>query len=733
MSGLPERTRLVLVTLAFCLLGVAYSVSLPLFEAPDEVWHVSFVRVLAEQRSLPVQPTEDKDIWLREAGQPPLYYLTAAPVAALLDTSDFPDLVRFNVAHPAITPGVRSEATNLFIHTRRERFPYQGAVLAVHTLRLLSVVWGAGTVIGAYLVARETLPARPGLAVVAAALTAFNPHFILISSVVNNDACAACLCTLVLWRSIRLVEPESPFELTQALALGLLLGLALLTKLSALALLPLVALALALRWWRDRDWRGLLRRGAATLSLAGLVGGWWYGRNWVLYGDPLAWNVWLLDLAHVPIGPVELVRQFDHVATSFWEPYDGLFPPLVFWLLGLLTVLAAAGWIRLIGRLVRRDRRVTASPQGLLLSGVWFLLLFASLVRYMLTTPSDEGRLLFPGIAALALLFVLGIETLLPHPWQHRAFALTTMALLVLSISAPCYALPRWFPSPLLDSAQDIQRDVPADGATYTPVAHLVEAAHVRLLGIQVNPDYAQPGTPVQVILYWEALGSPPEDLRAVVQLWTVGGRLVSHRDATAASATYPPDLWQAGDVVRDVYRMELHERRPVLCRVTIGVQAGGELLAEITSPPMLRLAGDPISPAEIPHPVSYTLGDQVALIGYDSAPSGETLTATLYWRALAEPDEAYTVFLHLVDEEGRLLGQGDGLPLEGDYPTSHWSPGEVLPDTHPITLDSGSPADARWLLVGLYRPADGSRLPVHTASGERVPDDAIRLDTYAR
>ena len=49
---------------------------------------------------------------------------------------------------------------------------------------------------------------------------------------------------------------------------------------------------------------------------------------------------------------------------------------------------------RLIGRSRERDRD-TAS--ALLLTGTWFVLLFASLVRYMTTTPSAEGRLLFPG------------------------------------------------------------------------------------------------------------------------------------------------------------------------------------------------------------------------------------------------------------------------------------------------------------------------------------------------
>jgi len=125
---------LAVIVVTFCILGVTHTVGVPLFEAPDEIWHFSFVQVLATRRSLPIQPVEGKDVWLREAGQPPLYYLVAALVIAPLDTSDFPDFVRFNVAHPAVTADSRSEAPNVFIHTPHEAFPYRGAVLAVHAV-----------------------------------------------------------------------------------------------------------------------------------------------------------------------------------------------------------------------------------------------------------------------------------------------------------------------------------------------------------------------------------------------------------------------------------------------------------------------------------------------------------------------------------------------------------------------------------------------------------------------
>ncbi|RLC60910.1 MAG: hypothetical protein DRI48_11375, partial [Chloroflexi bacterium] len=416
------RWGLAAIVVTFCLLSVVHSVVIPLFEAPDEIWHFSFIRFLATRRTLPVQPAEGKDMWLREAGQPPLYSLLSAPLVALMDSSDFPDFVRFNVAHPAVTAGSRSTAPNVFIHTPYERFPYRGAVLAVHLVRLLTVVWGAGTVVGAYLVARQVMPTRPRLALATAAGVAFNPHFVYISSVVNNDATAACLCTFALWLAVRVCRGGTTRKLE--LSLGLVLGLALLSKVSALALLALVPLALLIAWWRERDTRALLARGGTVFGLAGLIAGWWYGRICVLYGDPLAWRVWLIDIGVHRIGPVELVRQFGQVATSFWSPYDDLFPPPVFWALGLVVVSAAAGWVKLI---VRRSARARVNVEGLLLTCAWFVLLFASLVRYMTTTPSAEGRLLFPAIASFSVLLVLGLDSSAIVP-QRRIDAVIALA-----------------------------------------------------------------------------------------------------------------------------------------------------------------------------------------------------------------------------------------------------------------------------------------------------------------
>ncbi len=78
-----ERLLIVLIT-AYVILGVAYSVTVPLWEAPDEIAHFEYITRLVKTHSLPVQQMGVLD----EAHQPPLYYAVAALVSSIADFDD---------------------------------------------------------------------------------------------------------------------------------------------------------------------------------------------------------------------------------------------------------------------------------------------------------------------------------------------------------------------------------------------------------------------------------------------------------------------------------------------------------------------------------------------------------------------------------------------------------------------------------------------------------------------
>ncbi len=305
----------------FVLLAGLYSLVVPVFEGPDEIWHFAFADYLAQGRGLPRLSATQPDIWLRSAAHPPLYYLPVAALIAPLDRSDFPAQFRFNLASPHITPGAVSDRPNLLVHPAREAFPYQQAVLAVHVGRLVSVALGALTVWGAWELVWRLLrrhSSSRGLAVLATALAAFVPQFIYGSGVINNDALATAVAT---WTLVAVLELMNSLSRRWAVAVGLGLGISLLSKLGMVALLPLPALALAVanaqvvRGWLGRArwlppdvpaaqlspqsrWRATAAAGLWLYGVAAVVAGWWYARNWLLYGDALAWRFRVLRRFH---------------------------------------------------------------------------------------------------------------------------------------------------------------------------------------------------------------------------------------------------------------------------------------------------------------------------------------------------------------------------------------------------------------------------------------------------
>ncbi|MFN2109156.1 MAG: hypothetical protein ACK2UI_05800, partial [Anaerolineae bacterium] len=174
---------LYVILIAFTVLGLLYSAFVPIFEASDEVWHYPMVEHLARTWTLPVQPLEpgaSSGPWRQEASQPPLYYALAATLTAWIDTSPTAspyDLDTVRHLNPHVAAGeVMPDGSNpnLVVHNPAlERFPWHGAVLAIHIARIFSVLLGTWAVYLTWALVRELFPERPQLALITAAIHAF--------------------------------------------------------------------------------------------------------------------------------------------------------------------------------------------------------------------------------------------------------------------------------------------------------------------------------------------------------------------------------------------------------------------------------------------------------------------------------------------------------------------------------------------------------------------------------
>ncbi len=761
------------IVVLFVALASVYSVVTPIFEASDELWHYPLVQWLSKGNPLPVQDVNNVGPWKQEASQPPLYYYLTGWATSWIDTSDLAEVRRENphVDNGVITPDGNN---NLIVHDPvRESFPWRGTVLAVHLARFLSVLMGAITVWLTYKIALELFPDREYLALGAAAINAFTPMFIFISGAVNNDNLTMTLCSLALLMMVkRLREPAnqrisestnraSEFGLLigRWLPLGIVLGLGALTKTSALALLPIAALAISVVAWRKGSWAEFIAGAIATAVPVLLIAGWWYLRNIQLYGDPTGINAFI-DVLGRRAAPASLAQLWGErwgFMLSYWGLFGGVNVPLADWVYYVLNALAVIGvigvivyFVTLTWRWFREDpihswrdftyelRDYLQGHAPIFLIGLFGVIVVALLTQWASVTWSSQGRLVFSAISTWSIFLALGIATVATQRFARSSLA--AIAVFMFGVSAL---------APFTTIAPAYARSAPltADDGRLTTATHLdvTFGDQLKLIGAETTATSVQPGDSVEVVLYWQAVVPIDRDYYTFVHLLDQNDIVIAQRLMMPGQGAWPTSQMKVGDVIagRYVINVPATEYAPDTLVYEVGVcercgerdprlpaSTGGDnvrfgllgLVGQWDNPHLLVGSG------VVPNPINVNLGNQLDLIGYSldtrSAAPNESIHLTLYWRARSTMSIDYTVFTHVLEEPQTIWGQQD---KSLQPPTTSWSIGQVVSDTYALKIKPDAPPGVYQIEVGVYEPQQGERLRVITDDG-RITDNFVWL-----
>ena len=319
-SPIDDDQDPILIAALYASTALLWFVITPPFEAPDENAHYDFIAFLATERRLPdANPTTRASWNVQEWMQPPLYYALIAPVVALSG----PDRNVFLLA--PVNPNRPQEGGN-----SPRTFTWDGrrspGIDTMFYARLASLLMGGLTVLSIYWAAARVLPReQAGLAAAAIVLV---PQYTYLAAALTNDTLASLLSAatvgllLTIWQ-----RPALPLAL--AAAIGLCAGAAVVAKIHTVFLFPTIAVAVAFRA-RIQPMRALT---FLVVAAAGSIAsaGWYFLRNVLVFGDPLAsrFKVELLgNVAH----PSHLSLLDPYLYTSF---PSGLFR--TFW--------ASFGWV----------------------------------------------------------------------------------------------------------------------------------------------------------------------------------------------------------------------------------------------------------------------------------------------------------------------------------------------------------------------------------------------------
>ncbi len=398
------------IVAVYVVIAALYAAITPAWQVPDEPAHYNYVRSLAQGDGFPVLERGDYDQAYLEAltsegfpsdlpiepleyedHQPPLYYVLATPIY----------------------------------------LAFGGALLP---LRLISVTLGAGLLVVAFRAIRTVIPNRPWLASAAAGFIAFIPQHVAMTAGVNNDVLAELVVAGTLWASVAYLGEAK----TQPWHIGVLVGIALLTKTTAYVVVGVAAGAVALRWKRDEVSLGWAVGQLAQILLpAVVISAPWLIRNAMIYGwsDPLGLAQHKAVVESQPrssewmalYGFAGLLRRLIRTTfQSFWGQFGWMALPLPTWIYGSLLALSLLLGAGFVGWLVGTDgRRAVGEPvcRRLSLLALSALLTLMAFLWYNLTFVQHQGRYLFPALIPLSTAAVLGLRTLatlLPRqvrPW----------------------------------------------------------------------------------------------------------------------------------------------------------------------------------------------------------------------------------------------------------------------------------------------------------------------------
>ena len=718
----------ILVTTVFFLLAVTYSIVTPIFESLDEVWHYPFVWHLARTGDLPVQDPANVQLWRQEGSQPPLYYAVAALVTAPIPTDDLSRLIYLN-PHADLGLVTTDGNINMIVHTAREAWPWQGAVLAVHLARLLSVVMSTGTVLAIYALGRVLWPEYPLFALLAMSFVAFNPMFLFVSGSVNNDNLVTLLASLTLWRLVALLIRDKEPALWQFVILGILVGLASLAKLSGLGLLGLVGLTLLWQGWRRRSWRTAILGNSIVTLLAAAIAGWWYWRNIALYGEWSGTQNMVAMMGPRSVVPTleQLLAEVPGLMRSFWGLFGGLSLPMpspIYWLLNLLLIVGLAGLMVsiLLGRTKMLPSRLR---QAWPILALWLILMLVGLVQWTLRTPASQGRLLFPALAALAPLWVAGWMAIVPS----RLYTLPIFALFGLAV---------WVPGGIIAPAYALPTPVTTLPATAQPLkVTFGETVHLLAFDSQM-PSSVRPGETLPLTLFWRGEEPTETDYSIFIHLVNENDLIVAQRDVFHGLGLYPTSQWRGQEQFSDTYTLRIPRTTfaPTKARFAVGLydRSTGLRLPASTGGDTVHFGMVTIQPqsGDIPNPQDLLFEDGIALTGYTLdqrlVANGESTKLTLYWQSREKPTNNYKIFVHLVTDGDIRAAQHDSEPQNGAAPTSTWMPGQVVIDEHSLTISPDAPPGAYRLLVGLYDGNTGQRLRLLRDSGVSVQANSVTL-----
>lgn len=460
------RSGLALLLLLTLLKGLAWSVIVPPWHAPDEITHFTYAQIIERFGVLHPSPGNWLNAEIGSSWDLAQIHPVRYDPSKILDLSDrktisgrivdlndpalkykyvyddglyFPFYRNFTFSHPPLYYLLNSAVQALF-----ENQTILVRILAERWLSaLLGVVLTALAFRGGRLVFQND-----AWALLIATLVAFQPMASFMTAVVNNNALEIVLFSASLVTLLAIVRHG--YSTGRAIALGALGGASLLTHVSLVGLAPLALVALI--WDARRQWQigkldaPLFGKWFLSFAIAVALAGWWYVQLFSQSADTPIREMGAVDPTVVATSS-QVITQYDllgistRVAGQYWGNFGWLDTPLPSALMSGLIWFSAIGFALTVIWFIRRKRAVghDLAPRpgvilflglGILSTCAFYFYLDAS-VGYGL-----QGRYFLPPIIGQMSWLALGWVWLAPARWRAGSMWVLGVGMIALNLYA---------------------------------------------------------------------------------------------------------------------------------------------------------------------------------------------------------------------------------------------------------------------------------------------------------
>ena len=381
-----------LVLGAWIVMAVNNFWKLPLEMGMDANGHLQYIRYLFENGRIPLA-TEGWQMF-----QSPLYYLLAA--------------------------AVYQSFLSIF-----------SAETVIRILKLLSFLCGMVQVEICYRTLRNAYPGKESLQVIGTLLGGLLPMNLYLSQSLGNEPLVGCLTALLILLACRISSGVRGATRETAILMGFILGLALLTKVTAILIVPpllfFVSAEILKRSYSPGEGiRSVARFVIIALCIALTVAGWYYLRNWIEMGrffvggwDAIREIVWWQDPGYRTLRQCYIFGESISypVFSSIYGFWDAIYSSL--WADGYMSAYDHPPW-----------------NYGFMLSGTLLSLLpsTAILIGLVVTARTKGGplrRMLRFSVCSIGLYLAAIFYLFLTVPFLSSAKATYALGLI------PCFAL----------------------------------------------------------------------------------------------------------------------------------------------------------------------------------------------------------------------------------------------------------------------------------------------------